>query len=218
MPTREFSLAELSSDVAFKRFVSEIGGNPNGIVACLKGYGSGMEASQKEYIEQSLKELAAVDVLVFDGDWLKEGSFTSVVPAFLAAKPNRRGIAFRKPTRPAINSSRRGRCRDAKGKIGLIQVPPEALKNAEEEIDALGVLGPKDLENTALGWLTINFTEVRERAVDWRRRDHAQRGEGVRSAAQDGPECPDAAVDDPRCWPDDQGRPAACDGACGDGG
>ena len=99
--------------------MSEIGGNPNGVVACLKGYGSGMEASQKEYIEQSLKELAAVDTLVFDGDWLKEGSFTSVVPAFLAAKPNARGIAFRKPTKAGHKFFETWEVPSAKGKIGL---------------------------------------------------------------------------------------------------
>ena len=98
MLTKEFTLTELSSTAAFKTFVSDVGGNPNGVVACLKGYGSGMEANQKEYIEAALNALAPVDVLVFDGDWLKEGSFTAVVPAFLAAKPNARGIAFRKPT------------------------------------------------------------------------------------------------------------------------
>ena len=163
MLTKEFTLTELSSTAAFKTFVSDVGGNPNGVVACLKGYGSGMEANQKEYIEAALNALAPVDVLVFDGDWLKEGSFTAVVPAFLAAKPNARGIAFRKPTAAGHKFFETWEVPEVKdivkGKIGLIQVPPEALEKAMRELSSLGALKEEDLPNTALGWLTINFTK-----------------------------------------------------------
>jgi len=45
MLTREFTASELSSSAAFRAFVADLGGVKDGRVVCLKGFGSGMEAS-----------------------------------------------------------------------------------------------------------------------------------------------------------------------------
>jgi hypothetical protein len=50
-------------------------------------------------LETALSALVNADVLVFDGDWLKDDSFTLVVPRFLEERPSRRAVGFKKPTK-----------------------------------------------------------------------------------------------------------------------
>ena len=63
-------------------------------MACLKGYGSGF--IDNIWHKEALGYLSNTKTLVFDGDWYKQDSMTSIIPAFLQLSPDNRVIAFRK--------------------------------------------------------------------------------------------------------------------------
>ena len=88
MLTREFSSTDSTS--AFGAFVESLGGVRDGTVCCLKGFGSGLDDSLHD---AALAALSAVDTVAWDGDWLKQDGFTSIIPKFLAERPTRTRFA-----------------------------------------------------------------------------------------------------------------------------
>jgi len=105
--------------------------------------------------EAALDALAAADIIVWDGDWLKDDAFTSVVPAFLQAKPSRRAVAFRKATPTGHAFFEAWDVPSLTGRLGLVQVPQSELERSMRELSGLGT-PEADLTSTALGWVTMH--------------------------------------------------------------
>ena len=68
--------------------------NASKSLVCLKGYGSGFP--DQAWHDEALRKLRNVKTLVFDGDWYKPDSMTSLILPFLEQSYENRVIAFRK--------------------------------------------------------------------------------------------------------------------------
>ena len=147
----------------FRAFLSALDAKPNATVACLKGYGSRLSEEKTPFRQQALGALRGVDVVVFDGDWLKDESFTSVIPAFLAEDPARRAVGFRKASGDPAKML--GSWKAHGPQLGVRLVKDELVKGAVAELGRLRV-PEKDQANTVLGWLTAKVSgSVRAVAV-----------------------------------------------------
>ena len=83
-----------SSPTDFTKFLASQGVEcAQSAVVVLKGYGSGLADG---FHEQVLDSLGAVDVIVWDGDWLKPANFVHAVFKWLETHPAGRAVAFRK--------------------------------------------------------------------------------------------------------------------------
>ena len=167
-----FGAAAFSTPVALDALVAQLGAPPSAVLGCLKGYGSGLEdvATQPAHIQSALQALEGIDVLLFDGDWWKPDSFTALVVHFLAQRPARRAVAFRKSPAPQAghnfwaswdeaDATVRGRelPDGLDGRLGLIEVEPDAYDVAMRELSSLGI-PEADLNYTSLGWITLTHT------------------------------------------------------------
>eukprot|EP00966_Prymnesium_polylepis_P191009 4426818-Prymnesium_polylepis.1 len=107
------------------------------------------------YHKATLDAIGDAGIVCWDGDWLKEVSFTSVIPAWLAADKTRRALAFRKAegkTQGLIDSWA-GRP-DVASQVIVVLVKEASVARHEEELRALGV-AESEIHNTALGWLVM---------------------------------------------------------------
>lgn len=161
MDATDFAVAELE----FKKFLGDIGASPRANVVCMKGYGSRLDEKACPFRDATLDAIQDADVLVWDGDWLKAQSFTSVIADFLRAKPARRAVGFRKASGNSTNVIKSWTDPTWEKleypadqlpnveQLGLLLVKPELVTAACDELVSLGV-EPKHVDNTALGYLT----------------------------------------------------------------
>eukprot|EP00966_Prymnesium_polylepis_P082543 1911222-Prymnesium_polylepis.1 len=95
------------------------------------------------------------NVIVWDGDWLKTESFTSVIPDWLAVDPSRLAVAFRKAegkTQGLVDSWAPRADVTSRVVIALVEAP--SVQRHEDELRTLGV-AESEVHNTALGWLVV---------------------------------------------------------------
>jgi hypothetical protein len=167
----------------FADLLAELGASSGGsavgvkdfTVVCIKGYGSRLDENKTPFLDLTLAELEAegADVVVWDGDWLKAQSFTSVIPEFLRRDPKRRAIAFRKssgdpakmlgsweepnPTDFAPTGELASSWPNICSQIGLMLVKDELVVAASTDLENLGV-EKKKVANTALGFLSAKVS------------------------------------------------------------
>lgn len=123
-------------------------------VVVLKGYGSGLKGD--EYHAEVLRAIGEADVLVWDGDWLKPTSFTSVILAWLQANPRGRAVAVRKSDGNVWGFIKSwAECPpEVRQRMVVALVAEAELHDAQAELRDLG-LPEADLHNTALGWVSL---------------------------------------------------------------
>jgi len=142
--------------MSLKRWLlDELAMGPETRIANIKGYGSGIQ--NKDYHSNALLQLRGFQVIVFDGDWQKDDSFTSLVQPFLAEDRSRRAVGFRKSEgnlEGFLTSWKESRVFQQASQMVLALIPAEFLSAASNELRELGVTEDA-MEVTAMGWLTL---------------------------------------------------------------
>jgi hypothetical protein len=146
---RELPLAD---PVHFRSFLDDLGVEQGARVVCIKGYGSGLP--ETGWHAAALDAIGDAAVIVWDGDWLKPQSFTSIIPHFLAQSDSRKAVAFRKAegNLQGFLDSLAGS--ETEGQLGLALVKANDVMGAAEQCQVLGVPELK-IHDTALGWLVM---------------------------------------------------------------
>mmetsp|Transcript_4404 Transcript_4404/g.9648 ORF Transcript_4404/g.9648 Transcript_4404/m.9648 type:complete len:323 (-) Transcript_4404:160-1128(-) len=147
-------LADEASPASFAALLASVGvAAPGSNVVNLKGYGSGLQGT--EYHSEVLQAIGDAPVVVWEGDWLKADSFTSVIPVWLKADPTRRAVGFRK-----AEGDRQGfvdswcAVPEVADQVVTALVSPESVETVEDELRALGT-PEADVRNSALGFLAM---------------------------------------------------------------
>ena len=122
------------------------------VVVAMKGCGSVMDTTSlhSRALEQ-LVELQA-NVLVWDGEWLDAGSFTSIIAKFLAHHPCGRAVVFHRADCDLNGFASSWADHAAQIAVALVELP--AVEEAMGELHALGV-AEEHLHGAALGWVSL---------------------------------------------------------------
>jgi len=137
----------------------------------VKGYASGLQNTN--WHEEALEKLTNFQVLVFDGDWQKQDSFTSLVGPFLAADSTRWAVAFRKNNgQPISDLTEAGTdyvkkqyldswaSMDQLPQLLTVLVPPTYIEKSNDELRKLLCIKftEQAISQTHLGWTTLRFS------------------------------------------------------------
>ncbi|CAJ1375445.1 unnamed protein product [Effrenium voratum] len=125
-------------------------------ILAIKGFGSGLEMA---FAADAWEVAKGFDCLVWDGDWLKEDSFTSFIAEFLK-EPRHHGLAFRKASGKLDGFLQSWSPTGLLGRIVLVLVSDECVEGARTELRSYGVPEP-DLDDLCLGWLSMRLTGAR---------------------------------------------------------
>merc|ERR1719375_2614942 len=120
----------------FRLALRGLGVAPGAVIVALKGYNDGMET--EKYHAEALAELRKLgaSVLVFDGQWLRVGCFTTVIPEFLAQDPTHRAVAIRKAD--GETEGFLGSWKGHEAQMGSVLVKPDAIEEAQTELSSWG--------------------------------------------------------------------------------
>jgi len=126
----------------------------------LKGYGSGL--ANCTWHSEALAATETANVVIWDGDWFADDSFSSFVPTFLA-RPGTYGVAFRKAS-GKLEGFLKSWENAPQTKLLLVLVSDECVEQTAVELQQLGA-AEAELENLCLGWLTQRVTGANNLAV-----------------------------------------------------
>jgi hypothetical protein len=149
----------------FGRVLERVGAKAGATVVCMKGYGSRMDEIKHPFIERSLALLEGVDVVIWDGDWLKRESFTYVIGEFLRRDRSRRAVGFRKKKGDATKVIKSWTDRKWEklavhanelpdpDQVALCFVKPELVNYSRDDLARLKLASDK-VDMSSLGWLS----------------------------------------------------------------
>jgi hypothetical protein len=146
----------------FERFLSSsdvpMGTSESGHITTVTGFGSRLDdGSEHPFVDKTIATLQAnkTTVVAFDGDWLKDDSFTRAVGGFLASDESHRAVGFRKAS--GNKTKMVESWTSYHSQMGLVLVGDKLVQDCVRELERLGT-SSKDSTEAVLGWLTTRVS------------------------------------------------------------